>query len=322
VNWETILNYVNGESSFEETQQVLDWANEQTEHRYLLTYLERRKLHLEKTLKQSDIDEQWLHLLDRIFELPKSNSKKGFQPSYWLTSVAASLLLLCFFGWLYVQNTKYHIDNTVQTLKSAQNLGGHLILPDGTKVFMAPNSKISYAHSFGAVKREIQLTGEAFFDVRHDTHKPFIIHTNNHLTVTVLGTSFNVYARPTANTEVKVATGLVGITANNQTHYVKAGQQLIYEVSTHKVIIKAVDAQDASSLQNQTLFFKDDNADEIAEKLQRWYNIKIEVKPSARKHARFSGEMKDTGIENLLHGLSYATGLHYSYKNPHTIILF
>lgn len=322
MNWETILNYVNGESSFEEMQQVLDWANEQTEHRYLLTYLERKKKQLEHPLKQNDIDEQWLHLLNRIFELPKSNNKKGFQRSYWLTGVAASLLLLCFFGWLYVQNTKYQIDNTVQTLKSAQNVGGHLVLPDGTRVFMAPNSKISYTHSFGTAKREIQLTGEAFFEVKHDEHKPFIIRTDNHLAVTVLGTSFNVYARPKANTEVKVATGLVGITANNQTHYVKAGQQLIYQLNTHQVIIKDVDAQDASSLQNQTLFFKDDDADDIAEKLERWYNIKIEVQPSARKHARFSGEMKDTGIDNLLHGLSYATGLHYSYKNPHTVILF
>ena len=321
MNWETILNYVNGESSDEETQQVINWANEQTEHRYLLTYLERRKQQLEKPLKQNDIDEQWLHLLDRIFELPKSNNRKGFQRSYWLTGVAASLLL-CFFGWLYVQNTKYQVDNTVQTLKSAQNVGGHLILPDGTRVFMAPNSKISYSHAFGTAKREIQLTGEAFFDVKHDTHKPFTIRTDSHLAVTVLGTSFNVYARPEANTEVKVATGLVGITANNQTHYVKAGQQLIYQLNNHQVIIKEVDAQDASSLQNQTLFFKDDNADEIAEKLQRWYNIKIEVKASARKHARFSGEMKDTGIDNLLHGLGYATGLHYSYKNPQTVILF
>jgi transmembrane sensor len=322
VNWETILNYVNEESGTDEAQQVIDWADEQPEHRYLLTYLERKKRLLEQPLKQSDIDDQWVRLLDRIFELSGSKGKKGFRRSYWLTGIAASFLLLCSLGWLYVQNAKKSIDNTVQTLQSAQNAGGHLTLPDGTQVFMAPNSKITFNHSFGAAKREIQLIGEAFFDVKHDTRKPFIIRMSNHLAVTVLGTSFNVYARPKTNTEVKVATGLVGVVANNKTNYVKAGQQLIYQFGKRGITIKDVNPHDASSLQNQTLFFDNDNADEIAEKLQRWYNIKVDIQPSARKRARFSGEMKDTGIAHLLNGLSYATGLQYRYKNPNTVILF
>jgi len=321
VNWETILNYVNGECRPGEAQAVIDWADEQTEHRYLLTYLERRKQQLEQPLKQSDIDEQWLHLLDRIFELSKPGNKKAGQRPYWYSGIAASLLLFCFLGWFYVQKAK-QAGNNLQTLQSAQNVGGRLTLPDGTQVFMAPDSKISYANTFDTDKREIQLTGEAFFDVKHDPRKPFIIRTLNHLAVTVLGTSFNVYSRPKSNIEVKVATGLVGITANNKTNYLKAGQQLIYQVSSQQVIITKVNTHDASSLQNQTLFFNDNNADEIAEKLQRWYNIKIEVQPSARKRLRFSGEMKDTGINNLLPGLSYATGLNYRYKNPHTIIIF
>jgi len=322
VNWETILNYVNGECGPDEAQDVIDWANEQTEHRYLLTYLERRKQQLEQPLKQSDIDEQWLHLLDRIFELSKSDNKKGKQRPYWFSGIAASLLLFCFLGWFYVQKVKQGFGNDLQTLQSAQNVGGRLTLPDSTLVFMAPNSKISYINTFGTDKREIQLAGEAFFDVKHDARKPFIIRTANHLAVTVLGTSFNVYSRPKTNIEVKVATGLVGVTANNKTSYLKAGQQLTYEIKSRQVAIAKVDAHDASSLQNQTLFFDNNNADEIAEKLQRWYNIKIEVQASARKRARFSGEMKDNGIGNLLPGLSYATGLKYRYKNPHTIIIF
>lgn len=321
MNWETLLNYVNGDSHAEEAKGVIDWAGEQTEHRYLLTYLERRKQQLEVPLKQTDIDKQWLHLLDRIFELSATENKRSFLKYYRLTGIAASLLLFCFFGWVYVKNTK-NANNTTQTLQSAQNSGGRLTLPDGTQIFMAPNSKITYTNSFNTEKRELTLIGEAFFDVKHDAQKPFIIRTNNQLAVTVLGTSFNVYARPKANTEVKVATGLVGITANKKTNYLKAGQQLIYQLNNGQITIKQVNAQDASSLQSQTLFFNDNNADEIAEKLQRWYNINIEVKPSARKRARFSGEMKDNGIDNLLHGLSYATGLNYRYKNPHTVIIF
>ena len=83
--------------------------------------------------------------------------------------------------------------NTTQTLQSAQNSGGRLTLPDGTQIFMAPNSKITYTNSFNTEKRELTLIGEAFFDVKHRSHQSFVVHTGE-LQTRDIGTSFKISA--------------------------------------------------------------------------------------------------------------------------------
>jgi len=323
VNWEILLKYINKEGDALETLEVESWMHEQTEHAYLVSYLQKRKEQLQLPLKPADVDEQWQRLLNRMFETPSATGIPGKARLYRFMGIAASLLLLSIGSWMYLHSPTSSTGNQLFTLQTPANARGKVVLPDGTEVFMAPDSKIKYDNSFGTDKRIVQLSGEAFFNVVHQAHKPFIIYTENNLAVTVLGTSFNIYARSNhPATEVKVATGLVGVIENKHTHYLKAGQQLSYLLASHQVSSRQVAPNDAAALQKETLFFDNNNADEIAERLQRWYNLNVLVLPSARKHPRFSGEMKDTGIHHLMEGLRYATGINYRYKNPHTILLF
>ena len=75
----------------------------------------------------------------------------------------------------------------------------HLTLPDGTMVWLNAGSRLSYGKNYNTATREVNLTGEAFFDVAHNTQKPFLIHTAR-IDVQVLGTSFNVKSYPTDRT--------------------------------------------------------------------------------------------------------------------------
>lgn len=320
MNWEILLKHINNESSPAENAEIENWLAEQAEHKHLLQYLQKRKEQLQQPLKQNDVHEQWVLLLDRIFEKGPSLNKPDTGKGYWFMGIAASLFLVSLLGWFY--RAQNRIDTHSIALQTPDNRRGTVTLPDGSLVYMAPDSKLTYNSDFGAKKRELTLSGEAFFNVKHNVNKPFIIRAANHLSVTVLGTSFNVYSRSNQNTEVKVATGLVGVTQGKHTSFLKAGEQLNYLVAGNYLVLKPVARNDAAALQNQTLFFKNDNTDEIAEKLHRWYNVSILVSPAARRHPRFSGEMQDTGLPNLLKGLGYATGLHYHYTNPHTIILY
>jgi transmembrane sensor len=320
VNWEILLKHINNESSAAENAEMENWLDEQAEHKHLLQYLQKRKEQLQQPLKQNDVHEQWVLLLDRIFEQHPVAGKPKPHQGYWLMGIAASLLVVSLLGWFY--HSQSNLDRQSVSLQTPGTKRGTVTLPDGSLVYMAPDSKLTYASDFGVKKRELHLTGEAFFNVKHNANSPFIIHAENHLSVTVLGTSFNVYSRSNQNTEVKVATGLVGVTNGKRTSFLKAGEQLSYVINSRQLLFKTVERNDAAALQNQTLFFKNNNAGEIAEKLHRWYNVNVQVSAAASKHPRFSGEMQDTGLENLLKGLGYATGLHYRYTNPHTIILY
>ncbi|MDB5157613.1 MAG: hypothetical protein JWR50_2320 [Mucilaginibacter sp.] len=319
INWELLINYVNGDCTEDEMEQVQHWRAEQTENHYLLTYLERKHAQLQQPLKQSDIEEQWLRLLTRMFPTDQPVAKNQFLKSYRFIGLAASLLLFSVLGWLYFKSVT--ANNYLQVVQTSVNSRKTVTLPDGTQVFMAPDSKIAF-NNFSGKKREVSLSGEAFFKVRHNADHPFVIYTADHLSVTVLGTSFNVYSRNNLATEIKVATGLVGVNADHHVNYVKAGQQFVYDPNTHHTETKSVLIKEASALQNSTLVFNRSNAAEIAEKIQRWYGIQVKVLPTAQKAPRFSGEMKDTGIANFLEGLSFATGMHYRFENPKTLLLF
>jgi len=320
VNWDILLKYINDESNTSESSEVSNWLNEQAENQYLLQYLQKRKEQLRQPLKQDDVHDQWVLLLDRIFAQPQAINKSKPNNGYRFMGIAASLLIVSLLGWFYVHQNRQKANRLI-VLQTPAADRGKVTLPDGSLAYLTPNSKLTYNETYGTVNREIHISGEAFFDVKHDGKKPFVIYAANQVKVTVLGTSFNVYSRTDKNTEVKVATGLVGITTHGHTTFLKAGQQLEYQFTNNRIAINPVEQHDAAALQNQSLFFKNNNADEIAEKLQRWYNIKVIVDANAHKHPRFSGELKDTGLDNVLQALSYATGIHYRNTSTHTIVL-
>ena len=323
MNWDILLKYINKETTPAEAQDVNDWLNEQAENKYLLDYLRRRGDQAKNALPTREVQTEWDNLLNKILDAEPLNNAKSIQRNrYRYMAIAATLLVVSAFGLFYLKSSKQTGKQQQFMVKTPINLRGKVTLPDGTLVYMAPNSSIKYNNAYGVNKRTIELSGEAFFDVKHLTKKPFIIEAQNGVKLTVLGTSFNFYSRKNEVSEIKVATGLVGITADKHTHFLKAGQQLNYAANNHHVDMQTVDQPDAASLQNETLYFKNNTAEEIAIKLQRWYNIKVETSPSAKKHPRFSGEMKDTGLDNLLKGLSYATGIKYRYQDSQTILLF
>ena len=87
----------------------------------------------------------------------------------------------------------------VNEINTAEGSRTHLTLPDGTKVWLNAGSHLSYGKTYNAATREVNLTGEAFFDVARNSQKPFLIHTAR-IDIQVLGTSFNVKSYPTDRT--------------------------------------------------------------------------------------------------------------------------
>lgn len=320
MNWDILLKYINKQTSPEEDREVNNWLDEQEENKYLLDYLKRRSNKLNAEIKDQDVQKEWDHLLDKMFDAEPLGGKVFSLHRIKYLAVAASLILVSLMGWFYLRPAKQA--NQQYALQTPANMRGKVTLPDGTLVYMAPNSNVEYDNTYGVAKRIVHLSGEAFFDVKHQASKPFVVYAQNNVKLTVLGTSFNFYSRKNGVSEVKVASGLVGITANKRTQFVKAGQQFNYTVANGKSAIQSVDPHDATSLQNETLYFKNNNAKEVAVKLQRWYNINVVVLQSAQSHPLFSGQMKDTGIDNLLKGLHYATGINYRYQNSQTLLLF
>ncbi|TWR24992.1 DUF4974 domain-containing protein [Mucilaginibacter achroorhodeus] len=319
MNWELLIRYLNNETTVHENETVQAWLNEQSENKLILKQLQNKQTQLSEPVKEDVVQAEWTKLVERIFEQPAAKTR-SINKLYTLTGIAATVLLACFMGWFAMNNkgAKPAAPVLVKSISERREV----ILPDGSKVFMAPNSNLEISGDFNAQNRQVKLTGEAFFNVKHNAKKPFVITTTNQTKVNVLGTSFNVYSRAGLAEEVKVATGLVGVVSDNKTTFLKAGEQLSQDVIKHDSVKSRTDMRDAQSLLNGTLYFSKSSINQVADKLERYYNINIQVAPSAAKRAAFTGEMKDYGITKVLDGIGFATGTKYKFINPQTILLF
>ncbi len=202
----------------------------------------------------------------------------------WRSIAAAAVVLFVVgLGLWYSKNSS---NNAVQQVLVSSKAGQHrqVSLPDGTKVWLSPATQISYPEHFGS-KREVSLTGEAFFEVVHDTRHPFIISTGKLKTV-VLGTSFNVRAYAKAKSaEVTVVSGKVGVVLSTPAKHAQqilvANQRSVYYPATGQLLKENYPGGAHFLDQRNGLYnFNGATIKAITDELQLQYGITISVDTS------------------------------------------
>jgi len=159
-----------------------------------------------KNFASIDIDADWLLVKKKIKVQKEGKSKTKFLRR--AMSVAAIFALSLCITYTYLYNNVVGFGKYIEYASLSEK--SVLILPDGTKVSLNKNSKIVYPRHFANNHRDIDLIGEAFFDVKRDTTKPFSIKTGEAI-IEVLGTSFNVINKRNKVVEVNVKSGKVSL---------------------------------------------------------------------------------------------------------------
>lgn len=164
-----------------------------------------------------------------------------------------------------------------------------LILSDGTIVYLNAMSSLRYPVNFVGDIREVELTGEAYFQVKKDPAKPFIVKTKD-LRVQVLGTEFNVSAYPEDKTvkttlvegSVRVNTGL-----ESEPVVLKPSQQAKFCKSSGKMSVKEVDVSMFIAWKNGMFDIRDWHLEDIMTYLARWYDIDVFYQNEELKKMKF-----------------------------------
>jgi transmembrane sensor len=181
----------------------------------------------------------------------------------------------------------------------------YLLLEDSTKVWLNAASSLEFPDNFEKDKREVFLTGEAFFDVKHADKIPFIIHTGK-ISTTVMGTAFNIKAYPgQQNVTVSVSRGKVKVSdeAGWATMLVK-GEQVKVARTGNSNKERNVPVETIAAWQQGTLVYDDETLADITDDIQRVYNIEIKVNdPSIRELKISASFKKEIGVEQALHVL-------------------
>lgn len=215
------------------------------------------------------------------------------------------------------------------------------LLPDGTTVWLNAGSKIYFDNDFAGATREVKLEGEAYFDVTKNPNRPFIVHAGG-INIRVLGTVFNVRSYPADKTvETTLIHGLVQVTRNG---YPK--QKPVFIHPNEKLVIdKVLESGEGSAAKNITeqkdkpepviklaqldstvkeadrvetawvynrLEFRGENFEELAGKLERWYNVSIVFEDEKVKQLTFNGSFERETIEQACMALKAAVPFSFT----------
>ena len=192
-----------------------------------------------------------------------------------------------------------------------------LILSDGTRVWMNSDSRLKYPVIFSGNKREVILSGEAYFDVVKDESVPFIVKTETG-NIEVLGTEFNIKCYPD---EASLVTTLVNGKVRfddgiNPSVILKPEEQLIFEKENGLSIVRKVNVNYYTSWKENRLSFQEETLDVIMKTLSRWYDVEIVFEDSALKELEFSGNLdKFTGIQDFLSLFELGVNVKFEVKN-------
>lgn len=168
----------------------------------------------------------------------------------------------------------------------------HIKLPDGSKVWLNSGSVFKYSGEFDNSSREVYIDGEAFLEVAKDTQKPFRVNTNK-FSVQVLGTTFNITAYSNENkADVTLVEGLVQISSrsNHKLNRIVPGQCASIVDGNLKVITE-VNTEFFTSWKEGKIVFRKETLEEIAKKLERWYNVEIRFADEDLKKLVYSGTL-------------------------------
>lgn len=219
------------------------------------------------------------------------------------------------------QTKKKVLSETFTEIRSLNGVKKEVTLSDGTTVFLNSGSSIFVSSRFGEKMRKVKLSGEAFFSVRRDIRRPFIIHTGK-LQTTVLGTSFDIRAYPDdKHVKVSVATGKVRVEQNDSTPnpavYAKSltrNQALVYNTHKGSHVLALINIDSVSSWRSNHLNFDNASYDEIARMLERWYNLKITLEGDIDYTKRYTLSFHNERPDKVLNVLSVLSGLSYTMK--------
>ena len=197
--------------------------------------------------------------------------------------------------------------NTLSTPRGGQY---SITLSDGTKVWLNSSSSLRFPTSFTTNQREVELTGEGYFEVAKNPSKPFKVHVNE-MEVQVLGTHFNIMAyQDEAMSKTTLLEGSVRINKNTATALLKPGQQIKIRRGENTGSIEEANIEEAIAWKNGMFYFNGATIEVIMRQLQRWYDIDVVYEGAVSEH--FNGAIsKNVGIVKVFEMLELTGAVHF-----------
>lgn len=319
-----ISKYLGGQATKEEILELESWEQQSSENANIL-----RAFH---AIRNSKVREEKFLFADRTFEKIQSSIQTEKRKTiisnirnnrFLLMKIVAGLLLMIVASWIVYHfiytvpaQEDYHAENEIKSNPKGQR--AMIYLPDGSTLWLNAQSSIEYEKNFSGSVRLVHLLGEAYFMVKKDTAKPFIVHAGN-TQITALGTAFNVKAyEDDDNVSVSLENGFVKVQKQNHVDQsgvlLQPGDVATVPNSDNQILVSNFDPIKNLAWRDGVIYFKDAQFDEVIQKLERWYGVKFYYEKRPSKEWHFSGIFRNEYLENILETLSFGERMQYEFK--------
>lgn len=218
--------------------------------------------------------------------------------------VTAAAAVAIFIGGATVARMNMAPERETVLIASSDNVGSYT-LPDGTRVWLNRDSRLSYNQDFGKSARNVSIDGEGYFEVTRNEACPFIVNMHDNLQVKVLGTTFNIVSDPVGHSaEVILRSGSVQVSDTESKELVILRPDQKYSWDRERTEVTAVNADDCCRWYEHRLAFDNVKLGDILESLSHKYQMKIAADLGNLKDKRMSLTVKDESIDEIMEILS------------------
>jgi ferric-dicitrate binding protein FerR (iron transport regulator) len=356
--WFLIARQLSGEISKAEFEELQSLLQENSDKQYLVdTLYSYFDLHTVSENEKEDsavsVEEKFRRIIaeENNEQLPFSSGihkikGRNFKKLWRYAAAIAFLISVSGAGFYYFNRQKMPLENKIAKSNEVISKAGaktKLVLPDGTQVWLNSGSKLNYSNDFNKQLREVELEGEAFFDVTKDAKHPFIVHASS-INIKVVGTAFDVKSYPQDETiETTLLRGIIEVSRNDNPNtpkvILKPNEKLVFDkhlsitnsfpslaktdivqrapdISVFSISKKIPDSDKVeTSWMYNKLVFDGDNFKQLAEKMERWYNVKITFSTNELYQYRFKGIFSNESIEEAFKELQMTAKFNYKIND-------
>ena len=316
--WDLAAKQLEGKATPSEQEELRRWLDANPAHQ--TQYQDQQRLWQltpPAQVAEVDTDAAWQKVQEGIqLQVPQQQAK--VIPLFRsMMRVAAAVALLIGLAWLIGY---YYFPNYGMEVAAAGKEQRLVILPDSSQVWLNKESKLVYDTDFDGAAREVQLEGEAFFEVQRDTQRPFVIKTDA-AQIKVLGTSFNLRAYPNEEREeLVVATGKVTFTAAEGTAaaIITPGYVASLNRESNTIAKHRISGENAWAWKSGRLQFKDQLLKDVVPDIERYYGVELQLQNPGLGNCRYTGSFQRAELEEVLQVLAATLQLEYKKQNNQT----
>jgi transmembrane sensor len=319
-DWDAIARYLAGESSVDEAARIEQWLAANPADRELISQLDTAATIEPPT--DVDIEGALSRVHRRMAGARPATSAPAVLPfaprrhprlfvAAAMGLVAASVVAVVAIVHRTPGGSSARV--AARTYSTPVGKRDSVTLADGSRVVLGPDSHLTVASDFGTRSREVELRGDAYFDVQHNATRPFAVRVASAV-IEDLGTTFTVESDDGDTTRVAVLSGTVRLRASNGTPtsgvVLDAGDRGAIDLGGHASVMRhAVRSEDTAWTTGQVVF-RDASLARVAGEIRRWYGVQIRVTDSSLLNTHLNTSFNGEPVDQVLKRIGLMLGAH------------